>query len=503
MNRLVRGIVRAVAVDSKVVDAARERFAEVATRLRIVIVSYVDDNFGDNLIRISFQQLLHVALENHGLTREDYELAPMALKQVDEDLLGGADAIVFAGGGLFGVSYLNFFEHVDRITSIAERRGIPVIFSSMGMNNMGAEGGSVDAIAEVVRRSCVKAIAVRENLELFQELVQGLPFEVRQVADPAVWTKYVYGMTDVVPDGTMGINVVRGGLFAANKRSWGLTAQMRYLAELRDLAQAAGTPVQLYTNGSLDDNNTLRYFAREHKISAEQVVLPQTTREVVEAVATRSSIASIRMHSSIIAYSFGIPTVTLEWNDKIPYFYRAIGHPERVLPVGEWSAERSFEILQGAGVAPEHHEGYRDYLMSTYDYIHAALGEHLLGGRGGAERQGFQEVADALVRRSVELDEDEFDLRVKLGKAERAYLGRFITLRTRDAQIRDGKKEVAALSEEVGALNQRIANLSTQVTTLETRVREQNRELATRLPARVRRFASRVRRGVSERVGSS
>lgn len=474
----------------------------MARRLRIVIVSYVDDNFGDNLIRITFQQLLHVALENHGLARDDYELVPMALKQADEDLLGSADAICFAGGGLFGLSYLNFFEHVDRITSVAERRGIPVIFSSMGMNNMDAEGGSVDAIAKVVRRSCVKAVAVRENLELFQQLVRGLPFDVRQVADPAVWTKYVYGMTDVVPDGTMGINVVRGGLFVANKRNWGLTAEMRYVAELRELAQAAGMAVQLYTNGSLDDNNTLRYLARERQLPAEEIVLPQTTREVVEAIATRSAIASIRMHSSIIAYSFGIPTVVLEWNDKLPFFYRAIGHPERVLPFGEWSAERAIGILQGAGVAPEQHDGYRDYLMSTYDYLYAAVGEHLLGRRDDG-RYDFQQVADALVRRSADLDEDEFDLRVKLGKAERAYLGRFITLRARDAEIRDRKKQVATLTAEVDTLTQRIENLSTQVINLQARVRAQDRELSTRLPARVRRFAGRVRDRATRRESPS
>ena len=42
---------------------------------------------------------------------------------------------------------------------------------------------------------------MRENLRLFEELVTDLPFEARQTADPAVWTKYVDGMADVVPDG--------------------------------------------------------------------------------------------------------------------------------------------------------------------------------------------------------------------------------------------------------------------------------------------------------------
>lgn len=476
-------------------------------RLRLVIVSYVDDNFGDNLIRISFQGLLEVALADHGLAPEDYEIASMALKAVDEELLEGADAILFGGGGLFGLSYLNFFEHVERITAIADGRGIPVIFSSMGVNNMDAEDGSVEAIAAVVRRSCVKAVAVRENLQLFDDLVTGLPFQVEQVADPAVWTKYVYGMTKVVPDGSLGINVVRGGLFVANGRNWGLTAEMNYLAGLRDHAEASGTTVRFFTNGSLDDNNTLRFFAREHGIPPEQVVLPQTTREVVAAIAPRSAVASIRMHSSIIAYSFGIPTVALEWNDKLPHFYEAIGHGDRVVPFPEWSADRTFELLQGAGVAPERDPRFEEYAMSTYVYLHRAVGEHVLRERGrGGPALDFAGVAEALERRSERVDEDEFDLRVKIGKAERAYLGRFITIREKDKTIRERettigeqKQRVGALRGEVDTLKKRAAALSTQVQTLTRRVDGQQRELEMRLTTRAARFARSVHGALTRR----
>lgn len=466
----------------------------MAPPLRIVIVSFVDDNFGDNLIRISFQGLLHVALENHGLSSDDFELVPMPLKSVDADLIAGADAVFFAGGGLFGLSYLNFFTHLEQIVDITDSHGIPVVFSSMGLNNMGAENGSVDAIRGIVSRRSVKAVAVRENLPLFRELVTGLPFEVRQVADPAVWTKYLYGMTDVVPDGSLGINVVRGGLFAANDRQWGLTAEMTYLAEVMELAEAAGQRTQLYTNGSLDDNNTLRFFARERKIPADRVILPQTTREVVEAIASRSSIASIRMHSSIIAYSFGIPSIALEWNDKLPHFYEAIGHPERVIPFGEWTGERSFDALRHAGSAPESDPGYRDYMMSTYEYIHEAVGTHVLKDRSAtdATRHDFAGVADALVRRSHLVDEDENDLRFKMGKAERAYLGRFITIRSHEKKIAELTRGSAERDQRISGLLQDSAALRDKLEEQRAQIRWQKRELDMRLTTRVARRLRRL-----------
>lgn len=461
--------------------------------LRIVIVSYVDDNFGDNLIRITFQALLEVALENHGLASDDFETIPMSLKHVDEDLLRTADAIFFAGGGLFGLSYLNFFEHLNEITTIADQLGVPVVFSSMGLNNMSADGGNVDAIAKILRRKCVRAIAVRENLPLFEELVTGLPFDVRQIADPAVWTKYVYGMTEITPNQTIGINVVRGGLFAANDKDWGLSAELRYLTQLSELARGDNQRAQFYTNGSLDDNRTLRFFAREQGLTPDQVVLPQTTREVVEAVASHSAIASIRMHSSIIAYSFGIPTIALGWNDKLPHFYEAIGHADRVVPFGEWTGERAYALLRGAGTAPEQDSGYQEYLMSVYTYIHAAVGEHVLAATATAPPvHDFTSVADHLRRRSKLIDEDEHDLRLKLGKAERAYLGNFITIRSNQTKLSELSREVERLTAQIDSSSAQAEKLQRQVSTLQAQTRKQQKELEMRLSTRMVRRLRRI-----------
>lgn len=519
----------------------------------MLIVSFVDDNFGDNLIRITFRGLLEVVLGNYGLSVDDYDIASMPLKRVDEELLRGADAIFFAGGGLFGLSYLDFYKYVDQITALADRHDIPVVFSSMGLNNMSDQGGKGKSIADIVNRRSVKALAVRENLRLFQDLDLHLPSEVRQVADPAVWTKFVYGMTDVVPNGTLGINVVRGGLFVANQRDWGLTAEMKYLAGIREYAESAGVAAQFYTNGSLDDNNTLRFFAQEYRVPEDQVLLPQTTREVINAIASRSAVAAIRMHSAIIAYSFGIPTVALEWNDKVPHFYDAIGHPERVIPFGEWSPDRSLDALRRADADAQSSADYESYLMSTYLYLYEAVGDHVLAERPGTERAyDFVTVADALVKRSPVVDEDEADLRVKIGKAERAYLKRFITIRenkkearareerirllsqeaearsraadalTQDAQalktqldareqeVAELTREVDALtrtaeahSEEIATLTERIEAFVRETDALHVHVRDQRRELERRPAARLRRAVFRARRVLAGRRSSS
>ncbi|MBQ1412669.1 MAG: polysaccharide pyruvyl transferase family protein, partial [Clostridia bacterium] len=182
----------------------------------ILVVSHVDDNFGDNLIRICFGRILSVVLQNLGLDQDKVTISYMALKEIDEAFVKNADIIAFAGGGLFGLSYLNFFDSLDRITLLAEEHQIPVIFSSIGINNMDVSTDNEHKLRAILQRKCIKAVSVRENLHIFREYAGQCDYEICKVCDPAVWTKYVYhSQLDHLPSHPqplVGINVVRGGL---------------------------------------------------------------------------------------------------------------------------------------------------------------------------------------------------------------------------------------------------------------------------------------------------
>ena len=218
---------------------------------------------------------------------------------------------------------------------------------------------------------------------------------------------------------------------------------MSYLANLVTLAESHGMTPKLYTNGSLGDNNTLRFFAKKHGSQMSK----SSSRKRLERLSRRSR-PDQKLHpyeciplSSPV--SFGIPTVALEWNDKLPHFYEAIGHTERVLPFDKWNAEQTFQILDQASSAPEDNPKYSAYLMSTYNYIHEALGAHVLNTNASVQRYAFQSVADSLVARSQLLDTlDEFDLRRKLGKAERAYLKQFTSERKNRTKLGTLTKKV-------------------------------------------------------------
>jgi len=125
--------------------------------------------YGDNLIRICFESLLKIVLKNHSIS--DYTISRMNLKNVDNDLLISSDIIFFAGGGLFGLSYLNFYQYLDKITQIANEHHIPVIFSSMGVNNMDITSETEDKLVNILKRKCIKAVSVREYEVYFANML--------------------------------------------------------------------------------------------------------------------------------------------------------------------------------------------------------------------------------------------------------------------------------------------------------------------------------------------
>ncbi|MCD7808448.1 MAG: polysaccharide pyruvyl transferase family protein, partial [Erysipelotrichaceae bacterium] len=331
--------------------------------MKVLIVSFYDDNYGDNLIRVCFENILKTVFGNLKITNNIFN--KMSLKDIDVELIYNSDIIFFAGGGLFGLSYLNFFDYLDKIVNIADEKNIPVIFSSIGINNMDISSESKYKLENLLSKKCIKAISVRENISLFNEYAKNCNCNIVEVCDPAVWTKYVYGINKST-DGknkTIGINVVRGGLFKDNNKNWVLADEEKYIMKLKKSLDELGYNYLFYTNGSFLDDNALRYIARKNNIPNDRIVYNNTTKELVNTISQFDFVIAIRMHSSIISYSLEIPCYNLVWNDKIPLFYQNINYADRVIALDD---EMMIEkILNGIDENLSTKSDHK-YMMSLY-----------------------------------------------------------------------------------------------------------------------------------------
>ena len=423
--------------------------------MKILIVAFYDDNFGDMLIRTCFTQLLRVVLQNLQVTAE---LSFLPLKSLENEVIAQADLILFPGGGLFGLSYLDFADYVETVLEIAEQNQIPVVFSSLGMNNMDAQEADDDRLARTLHRSCIRAVSVREQEESFRRYAGEIPYPISTVCDPAVWAGYVYaGDLPPRPESAapvVGINVVRGGLFRDNGIDWVLQDEMDYLAALAEELERRGLETRFFTNGQTLDSNALRFFANESSVPPEKLILPDTAREVVQAIARFDAVAAIRMHSSILSYALGVPSVNLVWNAKVSEFYQQIGYPERAIPAGAWSPERVADALCQA-LQERPCQAEPAVLMTLYRFLFETLGG-LLEKAAAPEMFDFETVCRTLARQRVPLEEDVTDLRLKVRKGENRYVSIFSTNRRRARTIETLKQKNKGLAQDKKALEKTV-----------------------------------------------
>ena len=422
--------------------------------MRILTVAFFDDNYGDMLIRTCFLQLTKVVLKNLGVN--DYTLDVMPLKSPDDSQIAAADLIVFPGGAMFGINYLGVAAFIERVLDIADAKGTPVVFGSLGFNHMEDSDAHDDRLHAILSRRSIRAVSVRDSEDIFRRYAGEQAYEIQPVCDPAVWIEAVYAH-DIekayekkreAHTPVIGINVVRGGLFKDNGVDWTLTKEEEYLAEFMKLLDERGLEYRFFTNGSTWDVNTLKHFQNKYKIDREKVIFSDTSREVVQAIAGFDAVIAIRMHASIISYGLSVPSINYVWNPKIPELYKKIGYPDRAVRPAEWSAQSALEKLEVL-LGEEDYRPDPALLMTLYRFLYETFGA-ILAPEGAEEMYGFDTVRDTLRGMSVPAAEDDTDMRTKLQRAQNRYYALFQSDDRKKGEIRALQKENQKLSRQIG-----------------------------------------------------
>lgn len=428
--------------------------------MKILTVAFFDDNYGDMLIRSCFLQLTKVALQNLHIT--DYTLDVMPLKSPNQNQITSADMIVFAGGGLFGLSYLDFAPFIETILDAADEHHIPVVFSSLGINNMDATKENEKRLTEILRRPCIKAISVREHQKIFEHYAEGHSYPIVPVCDPVVWSApiYAHDVDQIIAakrnrsTPVIGVNIVRGGLFKDNGVDWALTKEEEYLYSYAKMLEQQGYDYRFFTNGSTWDVNTLLHFQKKYKIPHEKIIISETSREVIQAIADFDAVIAIRMHASIISYALSIPSINFVWNPKIPDLYQKLGYPDRAVMPDLWSAEKAMlltqEMLTSSDYRPD-----PTVLMTLYTFLYDTY-RALLAPDCETPIDGYETVCDRLRALTVSPEEDVLDLRVKLQRSANRYYALFMSDDRKKGEIRRMKKDAENLQKSSQKLRQQL-----------------------------------------------
>ena len=336
--RKVKGFLPKTEKEKRKIYAAKQH-----PETRVLLTGFTQcSNLGDVVISDCTTYLLRKAMEEAGLKK--LKVTPLDIrKQKDAANLNkvrNSDLVVFPGGGFIKYKQENFPKNMGRIVSRAEHYGIPIMYNAMGVEGYDAQDERCMTIQNHLLGKSCRYITSRDYADFLNETyLKNSSVKARRVADPAVYSQEVYGVSRDESSQVIGLGVARSNLFV----DYGVPLTGEELLEIWSgiirLLDEKGVKWKLFTNGLKADEDFLTellcYIGREDEREEISVKAPETAEELVKTIAAFKGIIATRMHANIIAFALSVPSVAFIWNDKLRFFGESIGCSHRYLEYTE------------------------------------------------------------------------------------------------------------------------------------------------------------------------
>ena len=318
-------------------------------KLNILLIEIVNRNLGDNVIADNTEYILMKVLPQY--VKEEYKVYRYNIYSEDYELLRKADLLVFAGGGLIKYKQEFFYYYTSEILRVAEEQQIPVFFNCVGVEGYEDADERCQQLKENLNCSCVKGISVRDDIETLKNCyIERKDIRISKVMDPAILSEKVYGIAKKTESKVIGLGIIREQIF----EDYGIEGidkefQLKLWCALIAEIEKQGYEWQLFTNGLASDHKfaieVLEACGKSEEVDRYFAKRPVCTEELVEIISGYAGIIAGRMHSNIIAYALGVPSIALVWNDKLLFWGNRIGYPERFIQPEQFEASFIMEVL--------------------------------------------------------------------------------------------------------------------------------------------------------------
>ena len=424
----------------------------------LLLTNRDSDNIGDQIIEASVISLIKAAAANLGVETSDLKIRSRAASLIskkyirtrDESLLeparraiSRADVVIFGGAPLLNYRYQIFYLRTIRTLELAQEYGVPVLFSSIGVEPYSETDDRSQKLKEALTLPVVRQITTRDDIDSTRKYVEGTDTPTALVADPAVFADSVFGIESrpetaaAKPSSRcIGLVVTRVGCFKDNGIAFSEADQRNFWLDIISQLEARGDDYRIFTTGHFDDEIFLDSLVRHHGVpNKKAAVTLNCPEELIDELRQCDGVIAYRLHASITSFALGIPSIGLTWNFKVPDFYRSIGYPERALPSTDWDATTAISALDRAmseGVVKDD-----DFLMSVYrtlvEGLRATIAQdstaepyplselrERLPRYSGTSRKQYQEKVRRKLRRSYEYYQQRISMDVaKVPSAER------------------------------------------------------------------------------------
>lgn len=335
--------------------------------IRVAVAEFVNRNMGDLVIADCVAMLLK---RHFRRLRKDIRFLRYSLSSGDYAILESVDAIVFAGGGVIKFRQEQFYEHVCNICAFAQEQGIPVFFHAVGVEGYDGEDSRCLALRDMFRLPCIKGITTRDDVELLQEsYLAGTPLVAKRVWDTAIFSSRVYKHAKQKAATEVGIGVIREGVFADyGHPEVTKEQQLAFWSGVAEELGRRGIPWRFFTNGTPSDEqmvtDVLDYMGIQ---DGEKHRMPQplSGEQLSTGISGFRGVIAARMHSNIVAYSLGIPSVGVVWNEKLRKWGELTKQSENYLDPSELDSVLAVERLLANKRSRKGHSWLRHHKTMT------------------------------------------------------------------------------------------------------------------------------------------
>lgn len=249
-----------------------------------------------------------------------------------EQQFAGVDYIVIDGAGLLEYSYNEYHWSLLLISQYAEKHGKHVVYNAIGRAGAFSEHDYFYRIlARAMRSPAVSYVSARDNVGEVQ-MCAGPGHQVKLLADAAFWMREAYGVTKRTPGSKVGIGLIRGNSLSGYGKNFGSKDWINLFADIATELGKRGYDFEFFTNGVPGDVKVGQQVIAQLGLDPSYLVArPTDDQLLVEQINSYRAIVTCRMHSSIAAFTLGVPSVILSWNDKVEKLMDLIGYPERAI----------------------------------------------------------------------------------------------------------------------------------------------------------------------------
>lgn len=231
------------------------------------------------------------------------------------------DCAVFCGGQLINSS---FVYQMNIITGILSKNRIPVIYSGVGIGRLNFWQKRM--FNRMLNYKNVVDITCRCDSKRFNETLRLKGIKARESFDPAIFTPLIYNITRKKSD-VVGLGIMKSSRFTD------LEASKFWLSIIIEL-ESRNIKWKMFYTGSLGDYELAISILSKLGLSNKKNYYInkeiKTPCDFLNEISYFDRLISFRLHSHILAFALGIPSVAIRWDEKITDFFKKINRIDAV-----------------------------------------------------------------------------------------------------------------------------------------------------------------------------